>query len=154
MPLLSTLPRIEPVVPPSPSCKVAGDRRAAGVGVGAGEDQRAGAGLRERAARIGKSGTEARGSVADDAAHLGREIVAADRELLRAKKKVAGAFDRPGGCSCRGEAGYVDVAPRNVPQARVAAGRGVKKRSEAGLKFLPNEDDCRCPSGAQFNERY
>ncbi len=46
VPLSTTSPRIEPVVPPLTELqRAAGNRRAAGVGVGARQDQRAGPGL-------------------------------------------------------------------------------------------------------------
>src|ERR1700682_935360 len=67
------------------------DGRAAGVGVRARQRQRAAAGLGQRAA-----GAAEATAVLDDAGKRRREVVAADRQVVRAQKNAAGALDRAG----------------------------------------------------------
>ena len=87
-------------------------RRGAGIGVRTRQGQRPAADLEQRAARAARCA-----AVGDDAAHLGREVVAAHGERLRAEEEGARALDRAGGHSAGGQARYVDHAARIVDEA-------------------------------------
>ena len=105
------------------------ERRAAGVGVGACQGQRAAADLDQRTADAA-----GRTAVGDDAAHRGRKVVGTDRELLRADLIEAGAGNRTGRRPARRQAREVDDAAAVVDDGGVArAARLEEIRSAAAV---------------------
>ncbi len=108
------LPAMLPVVPPLPICSVpAADRRAAGIGVGAGQDERAGAGLGHRAG-------------AADHAGIGERVAAVEDERA-VVDDVAG--DAAGGAAVA----ELQRAGADRRRAGVGVGAGQRQRAGAGL---------------------
>ena len=101
------------------------DRRRPGIGVDARQRQRAGAGLHQRAAGAAAPGA----AIGDHAAHDGRLVVAADRQLVGAEVVIASTGDRAGAdlvvAVRAGRAGEIDRAAGIIDDRSIAGGAGV-----------------------------
>ena len=96
-----------------------GDDGRTGIGVGARQAERAGAHFDKRAA-----------GAADDAAYLGRKIVAADRKLFRAKNETTRTLDRARRHPASRQGGYVEYASGVGDEACISAGGAVLESSD------------------------
>ena len=99
-----------------------------GISVDARQRQRAGADLHKRSA-----GAAEGPAVGDDAAHLRREVVAADRELLRAQRIASCAFDGAGRHARSREPGHVENATAIGDEACLPAGAVLRENDPSAI---------------------